>query len=76
MQQHASVSFTKSLQMAIVTAGPGNYDPSPVAGYKVDQKSPFLGRERFLELEKQGMSPPHPHQSPAEHLPRKPACFE
>jgi len=35
-------------------AGPGNYDPNPVTGFKVDQKSPFLGRERFLELEKEG----------------------
>ena len=35
-------------------AGPGNYDPNPVAGYKVDLKTPFLGKERFPDLEKEG----------------------
>lgn len=31
--------------------GPGKYDPSPVKGYTVDQKSAFLGTERFFEGE-------------------------
>lgn len=29
--------------------GPGKYDPSPVKGYITDQKSPFLGKDRFRE---------------------------
>ena len=35
-------------------AGPGNYNPHPVEGFKADPKSPFLGKQRFNELQKEG----------------------